>query len=101
MVKNLVQSLLTSQDIAHGMEPLTTHESQRKQYAASSNGPNNGTTERIKGQGSAHSADRQEHKILLSRNGVVRSDIAFPSTHYATEADSAGPMYEIGLSIHA
>jgi hypothetical protein len=83
------------------MEPLTTHESQRKQYAASSNGPNNGTTERIKGQGSAHSADRQEHKILLSRYGVVRSDIAFPSTHYATNADSAGPIYEIGLSGHA
>lgn len=55
-VKNLVQSLLTANDIAHGIAPLMTNETQRNQYAPSSNGPNKGTTERIKGQGSSQSA---------------------------------------------
>ena len=100
-VKNRVQSRLTAHDSAHGIAPLMTNESQRSSYAPSSNDPNNGTTECIKGQISSQSADRQEHKVLLSRYGVARSDIAFPSTHYIINADSAGHPYEITLSGYA
>ena len=97
-VKRRVQSRLTARDSAHGIAPLTTHEAQHNSCAPCWSGPNNGTAERIKGQVPSQSADRQEHKVLLSRQGVARSDITFPSTDHITNADSVGHSYGIRLS---